>query len=176
MIVLLEKKLNRVLVPSTWHVFSRLSSLPLLVPFARSRPPLKQLRAHPSPLLFTSRTPFSAAAPLPRSRAHAHTKTLTPNSTQLVGRTVDEEATRRLEAEMDAAADNAGSPARAGGAGTGKGKPAEQSPLKANGQQKQQQQQRGGKGGEGGGASAAPIAEGAGAKGNGEVRYMYTEV
>eukprot|EP00903_Cladosiphon_okamuranus_P016631 g15339.t1 len=71
--------------------------------------------------------------------------------TSLLGRTVDVEATRRLEAEMDAAADSgggAGSPARAGGAGKGKPPP---SPGKANGQ-------RGGKGGDG--ASAAPIAGG----------------
>ncbi|CAM9386539.1 unnamed protein product [Ectocarpus sp. 8 AP-2014] len=37
--------------------------------------------------------------------------------TSLAGRTVDLEATRRLESEMDAAADNAGSPSRAGRGG-----------------------------------------------------------
>lgn len=94
---------------------------------------------------------------------------------QLIGRTVDVEATRRLEAEMDAAADSgsAGSPARAGGAGAGagKGKPP-QSPVRANGQ-------RGGKGGDGGGgASTAPIAgggEGGGANGDGEVSKQERE-
>ncbi|CAM9858753.1 unnamed protein product, partial [Ectocarpus sp. 8 AP-2014] len=59
--------------------------------------------------------------------------------TSLIGRTVDLEATRRLEAEMDAAVDSAGSPARAGAGGNGKGKAAPSPP--ANGQP-----QQGGKG------------------------------
>ncbi|CAM9575861.1 unnamed protein product [Ectocarpus sp. 6 AP-2014] len=68
--------------------------------------------------------------------------------TSLIGRTVDLEATRRLEAEMDAAVDSAGSPARAGAGGNGKGKAALSPP--ANGQP-----QRGGKG-----AAASPAVPG----------------
>lgn len=100
-------------------------------------------------------------------------RTAVARNKQLVGRTVDVEATRQLEAEMDIAADNGsgGSPARAGGGGAaGKGK----SPSSPTGRANGQHQRRGSSGGKGidASAAAAPVAgveggAGGGANGNG---------